>query len=60
MENFSLLYWIMEKHKESKKDTQPLSSVSVKKTRIGKECAALGCSNTFYDSEGHSYWHTFF
>ena len=55
MDNFSLLCWIMEKHKESKKDTQPLSSVSVKKTRIGKECAALGCPNTFYDSEGHSY-----
>ena len=42
----------MEKHTESEKDTQPLSSASAKKTRRGKECAAFGCSNTFYDSEG--------
>ena len=42
----------MEKHTESGKDTQPLSSASTKKTRRGKECAAFGCSNTFYDSEG--------
>ena len=42
----------MEKHTESEKETQPLSSASTKKTRRGKECAAFGCSNTFYDSEG--------
>ena len=42
----------MEKHTESEKDTQPLSSASPKKTRGGKECAAFGCSDTFYDSEG--------
>lgn len=42
----------MEKHTESKKDTQPLSSSLAKKTRRGKESAAFGCSNIFYDSEG--------
>ena len=52
MEDFSLLYWIMEKHAESEKDMQPLPSASAKKTRKGNECAAFGCSNTFYDSEG--------
>ena len=36
----------------SEKDTQPLFSASAKKTRRGKECAAFGCSNIFYDSEG--------
>ena len=52
MEHFSPLYWIIEKHTESEKDKQHLSSASAKKTRGGKECAAFGCSNTFYDSEG--------
>ena len=42
----------MEKHSESEKDMQPLSTASAKKTRRGKECVAFGCSNTFYDSEG--------
>ena len=42
----------MEKHVESEKDRQSLPSASTKKTREGKECAAFGCSNTFYDSEG--------
>ena len=42
----------MDKHTKSETDTQPLSSASAKKTRRGKECAAFGCSNTFYDSEG--------
>ena len=42
----------MEKHAESQKDTQSLSSASAKKTRTGKECAAFGCSHTIYDSEG--------
>ena len=42
----------MEKHTEIEKDSQPLSSASAKKTRRGQECAAFGCSNTFYDSEG--------
>ena len=37
----------MEKHTESKKDKQHLSSASAKKTRGGKECAAFGCYNTF-------------
>ena len=41
----------MEKHTESEKNTQSLSSASSKKTRGGKECAAFGCSDTFYDSE---------
>ena len=52
MENFSLLYWIAEKHIESEKDTQPLSSVPAKRTGEGKECAALGCSKTFYNNKG--------
>ena len=47
MEYFSPLYWIMEKHTESKKDKQHLSSASAKKTRGGKECATFGCYNTF-------------
>ena len=34
----------MEKHVESKEDTQPLSSPSAKKARRGKECAAFECS----------------
>ena len=42
----------MEEHTESEKDTQPLSSALTKKTSRSKECAAFGCSNTFYDSEG--------
>ena len=42
----------MEKHTESEKDTQPLSSASAKRTRGGKGYAAFGCSNTFYNSEG--------
>ena len=42
----------MEKHTESEKDTQRLSSASAKKTSRDKECAASGCFNTFYDSEG--------
>ena len=44
----------MEKHAESKKDIQLLSTsfASAKKTRRGKECATFGCSNTFYDNEG--------
>ena len=42
----------MEKHTVGGKDTQPLSSTSAKKTRRGKECAAFGCANTFFDSEG--------
>ena len=50
MEDFSLLYWIMKKHTESEKDTQPLSSASAKRTRRGKECTAFGCSNAFYTS----------
>ena len=50
MEDFTLLYGIMEKHAESEKDTQPLSSA--KKTSWVKECAAFGYSNTFRDSEG--------
>ena len=41
----------MEKHAENKKDTQPLSSASAKKTRRGKEYAASGCSNEFCNSE---------
>ena len=52
MEDFSLLYWIKGKHTESKKDTKSLSSASAKKTKIGKGCAAFGCSNRFYDSQG--------
>ena len=54
MENFSLLYWSMEKHTKSEKETQPLSSVYAKKTLRGKECVAFRCSNTFYDSEGRA------
>ena len=42
----------MEKHTEDEKDTQPLSSASARKTRRDQECAASGCSNTFYNSEG--------
>ena len=42
----------MEKHTESKKDTRPVPSASVKKNRRGEECASFGCSNTFYNSEG--------
>ena len=42
----------MEKHAESEKDTQFLSSASTNKTRRGKECAAFGCSNAFCNSEG--------
>ena len=42
----------MEKHTESEKNTQPLLSASAKKTRRSKECAAFGCSNTFYNFEG--------
>ena len=52
MEDFSLLYWIMEKHTESEKDTHPLSSASAKKTRRDKKCTIFESSNTFYDSEG--------
>ena len=51
MEDFSLLHCV-KKYTESKEDTQPRSFASAKKTRRGKECAALGCSNTFYNSEG--------
>ena len=40
MKDLSLQYWIMEKHTESEKDTQTLSSASGRKTRTGKECAA--------------------
>ena len=47
MEDFSLLYWIMEKHTERKEITQTISFGSTKKTRRGKECAVFGwCSNT--------------
>ena len=42
----------MEKHTESEKDTQRLSSASGKKSRRGKECAAFGWFNTFYDRKG--------
>ena len=42
----------MKKYSESGKNTQPLSSTPAKKTRRGKECAAFGCSNSFYNSEG--------
>ena len=52
MEGFSLLHWIKENYTENEKDTQLLSSASAKKTRRGKESAAFGCPNTFYDSEG--------
>ena len=50
MEYFSLLYLIMEKHGEIKKDTQLLFPTSAKKTKRGKECAAFGCSDPFYNS----------
>ena len=50
MEDFYLLYWIIKKHTENKKNMQHLSSVSAEKSREGKECAAFECSNTFYDS----------
>ena len=39
----------MKKLTLGEKDTQPLSSASAKKTTRGKECAAFGCSNTFYE-----------
>ena len=42
----------MEKYVESEKYTRPLSSALVKITTSGKECAAFGCFNIFYDSEG--------
>ena len=42
----------MEKHPEIEKDTQPISFALAKQTRKGKQCAALRCSNTFYDSDG--------
>ena len=42
----------MEKHAENKKDTQPFSSVSAKKTWKGKQGAAFECSNIFYGSKG--------
>ena len=42
----------MEKYAECEKYTQPLSSALAKITTNGKECAAFGCSNIFYDSEG--------
>ena len=40
----------MENHGEIKKDTQLLFPTSAKKTKRGKECAASGCSNVFYNS----------
>ena len=42
----------MEKHTEGEKDTQHLSCASAKRAGRGKERAAFGCSNTFYDIEG--------
>ena len=51
MEDFSLLYLIMENHTESREDAQPLSSSLTKETRGGKKCKVFGCFNIFYDSE---------
>ena len=36
-----ILYWIMEKHAQSKKDTQPLPSAWAKKTREVKHAQLL-------------------
>lgn len=47
----------MKKQTEIEKATQPLSSAAAKKTKRGKECAALACFSIFYDS---GYLHTFF
>ena len=44
----------MEKHAESEKNTQPLSSASIKKTRKCKEYAAFVSSNTIYDAKRRS------
>ena len=41
----------MKKQTEIEKATQSLSSAAAKKTKRGKECAAFGFSNTFYDNE---------
>ena len=41
----------MKKQTEIEKAAQPLSSAAAKKTKRGKECAAFGFSNTFYDNE---------